>query len=873
MGKFFDIFLRRKTRETDDAEGLRTQFKERYHQFKLLLAANNRALDIMAEMEEALRGVTPFGMQFVRSRCISASTNVFQITKHINSLGQGKYEALLHRFKAIQEEINALLQGAPEFQEGPLVLELSEVDRTMADRVGSKVANLAELANGLHLKAPDGFALTSRAYHDFMAANDLQTEIDRRIQATDARRLDELYTLSADLQQLIIRAPLPEDLRNAILDQYEALVLREGKRVTVAMRSSALGEDLAQSSFAGQYRSQLNVSPENLAEAYKEIIASKYGLTAMTYRLHRGIRDEDAAMCVACMSMVDAVSSGVAYSRNPVDIRDDAVVINAVWGLPKSVVDGSTPVDLFVISRHEPMAVLKKEIARKEQKYVCYPDEGVCRMDFLDESGADPSLSDEQARELARLAVRVENYCGGPQDIEWAVSKDGSIVLLQCRPLRQRQVLRESEPQGGPREERESVILRGGTTASPGAAAGPVFVIRKDMDVLRFPQGSVMVTAQGLPRWATVLGRASAVVTERGSIAGHLANVAREYGVPALFGVAGALASLKNGQDVTVDADRLVIYEGRVEALLQSQRRPAKNLMAGSPIYETLREAASRIVPLNLLDPDSPAFKAENCRTLHDITRFCHEKAVAEMFRFGRDHHFPERSSKQLVCNVPMKWWILNLDDGFREEVDGKYVQLDNIVSIPMLALWEGITARPWEGPPPVDGKGFMSVMFRATTNTALDPGVRSSYGERNYFMISRHFCSLTSRLGFHFSTVETLVGDRPSENYISFHFKGGAADDRRKILRVLFIQEILEEYQFRVEVKEDTLMARMEDHERPFMEERLKILGYLTIHTRQLDMIMRQRASVNHYRAKIMKGLQEMLASHQKTEESRAAD
>jgi pyruvate,water dikinase len=857
---FQKIFQKKQLSEPSNVEALRVEFKDRYHSFKLLLNANNKALEVMADIELSLSGTSPFGMSLVRASCTSVSVSVFNMLKNMDRLAPDKYKELYAVYNNIQQKIERKLTRKKYIKDARLLVPLSLVDKHLTDLVGSKMANLGEIKRNIDLNVPEGFVITTSAYQHFIEHNDLEAEINRRFQSADAENIEGLYNLSAEIQQMIIRSEVPRDLMDAVTDAWTQLEKAVAKKITLVLRSSALGEDVAGSSFAGQYRSVLNVSFENVFEAYKEILASKYSLQAISYRLNKGFRDEDVPMCVGCLVMVEAAAGGVTYTRNPVNIHDDSIFINSAWGLPKSVVDGGDACDLFVISRIKPMTLVKEEIQVKEQKFVCYPEEGVCRMDLTGETKALPSIDHIQALTMAKLAVEIEEFYGFPQDIEWAVDINGTIYVLQCRPLQQKNEAQQMHTPVTPKSYDNVILAKGGITASPGSASGKVNVVERGSDMLGFPHGAVLVTRQALPRWASLLPRAAAVVTETGGFAGHLANVAREFGVPALFGVNDAQEKLKPHELITVDASNRRIYKGPVEDLL-TVTPPQKNLMQGSPVYEILKEVSRYIVPLHLLDPYAKDFSPKNCQTFHDITRFVHEKSVHEMFNFGKEHNFSERSSKQLYYNVPMQWWILNLDDGFKDEVKGKYVKLENIVSVPMLAFWKGFVAIPWDGPPALDGKGFLSVMFQSTTNRALEPGMRSPYAERNYFMISKNFCSLNSRLGYHFSILETLLSERSIENYISFQFKGGAADIQRRFGRVRLIGEILEQQDFRVEINEDNLTARIENQDMEYMKKCLEILGYLTLHTRQIDMIMSKSARIDNYRKKIKKDIQSLLS------------
>lgn len=852
MQKLRDIFRKifglQPERSDADIQSLRTSFQDHYKSFRSLLTANNNALELMAEMEQTLKAGQPFSMAFVRGHCTALTVNIYKLVQHLHELSNGKYSGLNNAFDSISGRIEEILARQPKFAEGKLVLSMSEVDIHSTDQVGGKMANLGEVRNHVGLNVPDGFVITAAATKHFMDSNNLQDEINRRLKLLDHNDLEELYTTSAAIQQLIANAPLPEDLEQLIKKHYEELAERSQRRTLVSMRSSALGEDTHNVSFAGQYRTQLNVSEDMLGLTYKEIVASKYKSQAIVYRTQRGFRHQDVIMCVGCLAMVDGAVSGVMYSRSPRDPRSDWVIINAAPGLAAQVVDGSTVTDLFRVSRKSPHDVLAKELRVKTASTSTDTPESA-------------TLIDSQAKELANIAVRLEKHFGTPQDIEWSIESSGRIIILQSRPLAQTALVNATVEEHTESDNAQTSLLSGGVTASAGVASGPVHRVLSNIDLLQFPKGAVLVVEHPLPEWATILDRTVAVVSETGSITAHLATVSREFSIPAIFGIADATKKLKNGDIITVDAVTCRVYEGRRDDLLDSAP-PPPNLMAGSPVYKLLEDVLKLVTPLNLINPASPYFKPSSCETYHDLTRFCHEKAVTEMFSFSSKFGFDEKGAKQLYGDVPFQWWVINLEDGFREGLDikDKWVRIEDIASLPMLAIWEGMTAVPWKGPPPVDMKGFGSILFRSTMNPNLEPAVRSSLTAKSYFLISKNFCNLSVRLGYHFSLVETHLSDLLTENYVSFQFKGGAADESRRFIRVQLLKDILEQYDFRVEQKTDALTARIEKKPAPFLIERLKVLGYLLIHTRQIDMVMGEQIMVDNYRQSILADLKKII-------------
>lgn len=811
-----------------------------HRSYRELLNANNNALEAMAALEQALMQARTLSMVFIRAKCTLVTVNVYKIIRHLNTLAEGRYAGLEGVFSHLNEQIDQILNGKHPPPAGELVIPLARIGRAHADLAGEKMANLGEVGTLDGIAIPPGFALTSAATRLFFEENALYPAINHILQKLDITDLKDLHAKSASLQYLILQSPLPKAIEEQLFAQFDLLAASQPD-LRVAMRSSALGEDLGQASFAGLYHTELNVRRGQMVAAYKSVLASKYSPRAISYRLAKGFRHEETEMCVGCLAMIDAQVSGICYSRSL--SGSGAVDLFFAAGSAKGIVDGTRPTVHYLIERTPPYRIARRQPV---------------------DSPADAALADATASALAAIALRLEQHFGAPQDIEWSVDQTGAIAILQSRPL---SVAPPAHlPKAATAAASGRVLIQGGVTGCWGAGCGPVHHVHTSADMLTFPKRAVLVVKHPLPEWAPLLKRAAALVAETGSEAGHLATISREYGLPSLLALGQATGQLKQGEIVTVDATNRVVYDGHIDAVLQAEAQPLPNLMRDSPVQRVLTEVLALISPLHLTNPGSPDFRAANCQTMHDITRFCHERAVVEMFSFGGRYHFAAGTAKRLIDPLPLEWWVIDLKDGFTGECDpaASEVSSRDIASQPMLALLRGMRAVAWDGPPAVRLRTMFSFLAHSAVRIGLNPDLSSSLTEKNYFLISQKYCNLSVRLGYHYAMIEAQVGDRPPERYITFRFKGGAALADNRVRRIELLADILAKYDFRIDLVGEALTARVERLASAEILKRLTILGYLTIHTRQLDMAMTSSGEMQYFINKFIHDIERMLNDDQ---------
>lgn len=811
-------------------------FVDVFQKFKTLLELNNKTLELIADMGDKLSGDYIFDKHYIHSTSQKMADYVYKLIYNLNSIAPHKYLELYDAFNRINSEIESELQGRLVIPESSFTMPYRMVNRDYSDVVGSKNANLAELKNFLQINTPDGFAITTGAFQVYMEYNNIWKKILPIIQKWIRGELS-INHASRAIQDLINAGSIPNQLKKELKKAIDELhSTNPEKPLFLAIRSSAWGED-SEHTFAGQFLSLLNEPAENLYKAYKAVLASAYSENAMQYRRDKGYDEHEVAMAVACQTMVDASVSGVIYTLDPQNQDIDTILISSTWGLGAPIVSGDVEADQFSLNRDPPHDVKSLRIVRKKHQLVPIDEGGTKKETVPEDIQTKSSLKNEQLNELAMQALIIERYFKKPQDIEFSYSKDGTLFILQARPLNirsKRPRLVDNIPET--LKNVRTIFAGKGSIAQKGIGIGKVFLIKSEEDLDHFPESAVLVARNTSPRFAKVIRKASAVITDIGSPTGHMATIAREFRVPTIVNTKIATNVLKQGQEITVDAEENAVYEGKVKELCYYEF--SEESFEESYEYRLLRRILKKISPLNLLDPLDKTFKPRYCKTFHDIIRFVHEKAVEEIINLGYyDARAADSRSFKLHLPVPLDLVLIDIGGGIESQIKDLEITFEKILSIPMAAFVEGlISPGAWNTDPmAVDFGSFMSSLTRTFSSSLASP----KYIGQNLGVISLNYSNISLRLGYHFNMIDAYISEDLNDNYAYFRILGGVTDLTRRSRRAKLIGEILSINDFRVDLRGDLVVARIRKLGFEEMKEKLRLIGLLVAFTRQLDVKM----------------------------------
>jgi pyruvate,water dikinase len=445
--------------------------------------------------------------------------------------------------------------------------------------VGGKNANLGELRGLIGAPVPPGFAITGRLYREFIEEAGLGERIYSILEKLDTSELQALQQVSEELRGMVEQREIPGAIAEQILGAYDELGRRCTKpEVLVAVRSSATAEDLPGASFAGQQDTFLNVGRQDLLDRVRACWSSLFTPRAISYRKEKGFRHEDVLLSVTVMEMVQARSSGVIFTIEPVSGESNKVIINAAWGLGEAVVSGRVTPDEYVIAK-DSLEILERHVAEKKEKCVHGPEGLTEYVPVSEDLRRVPALTDEEIIRLTEEAKEIESHYGTAQDIEWAIDEDGKVFILQARPetVHASEGARQATAAGA---EAGADILLKGLGVSPGMGSGPVKVVVDVKEIHLVSKGEVLVTEMTTPDWVPVMKISAAIVTNSGGKTCHAAIVSRELGIPCVVGTNNATEVLADIPEVSVDGTTGVIYQGIVSRE-EEERAP---MVAGAPM-------------------------------------------------------------------------------------------------------------------------------------------------------------------------------------------------------------------------------------------------------------------------------------------------
>lgn len=787
--------------------------KVRYHTFRILLANHERALARLEKVASALAEAAP--ADELAGLVEDALAVTFEMVDGVTRLAADGARALYARQLRLEEALRAALDVLDAGGRGPSCLPLALP--LEPGQVGGKAAGLSALTrNGFPV--PDGFAVTARACREFLRETALDTRIRQALReagAADAALAGACEAIRRD----ILAAPLPAWLRSDLQAAAAALTPAGSGPLALAARSSALTEDRPEHSFAGQYATELNLSPETLGQGFSKVMAGAFTERAVAYRLEAGLPAATLDMAVLVQVMVPAVAAGVVFTVDPVRPVSGRMLVTAVPGLGILAVNGSVPVDIYRVDRDDPTDAVVQP-ARKTRRAVSDPAGGIRREAVPAEQQKRAVLETPALARLARLSLAAEALAGSYRDLEYAVDAADSIWLLQSRPARI--AWGGHRPTDEPRE-----LLRGGMTAVAGRCLGRVRQVTGETPPCPEDQGPVIaVLPTATPEAARWLSRCQGMVVAAGNPGDHLSILARETGRPLLTRASGALSALADGSVAVLDAGENLVTDapaaiGDLGDLLCCPPATAHRLAAASlsPSRARIRDL---VVPLTLSDVSGPAFTAKDCHTLRDSIRFAHETAVMSLLK-DEDSLLDTLSPQIRVLgkDTPAQLLVIDLGGGVREEAAGQRIEPGSVASLPLAALWQGLAnaGQPGQAPP------------AQTPSGAKTDGARPEYA-----LAARDYVNVSSRQAGHSLLIDAVCGPHPGRNYARLRFRATGPDAPRRDRLAANLAGILQAAGFSATRQDNLVTASLTDIPETATSAAVALLGRLLGQLRQPD-------------------------------------
>ncbi len=439
----------------------------------------------------------------------------------------------------------------------PDILWLEEIRKEDIPSVGGKGASLGEMAS-IGLPVPPAFVVTSQAFRRYLQSTGLEDRLSNLLEKVDVDDNEALESCAESAKDMVLKTPIPDDLVLEISNAYESL---SETGSIVAARSSATAEDLPDASFAGQQETVLNINgTTNLLKGVLVCWASLYGARAIYYRAKQGFDHTSVNIAVVVQQLVPSEKAGVLFSSHPVT-GEPLSIIEGSWGLGEAVVSGMVSPDKYVYDRRVDR-IIDTFVSAKIVEIIPDGEYGTVAHDVSKDRQNVQVLSDDEVKQLIKYGIISEGHYGVPQDMEWGMV-GGKVFILQSRPITTIKKTKSTK-EDSIMANAGSVILQG-QGASPGIASGKVCIVTGVKDLGKVKDGDIMVTKMTNPDMVPAMRKVVAIVTDEGGMTCHAAIVSRELGTPAVVGTRQGTGLLKEGQIITVDGEKGLIYDGKVK--------------------------------------------------------------------------------------------------------------------------------------------------------------------------------------------------------------------------------------------------------------------------------------------------------------------